>query len=464
MPSLPAGPVSGDGRAFEPGSFRDPAGRVVVEGNEIHRLLSPGGAADWRAVRDTGLVDRLAAEGLVVATEEVNETTLRHEIVPFVSYPYEWTFSMLRDAALLQLDVLDRALAHDLTLKDATPYNIQFRGSKPVFIDVGSFRPLAPGEPWLAYRQFCNLFLFPLLFRARRNIPFQPWLRGSLEGIDVEVARRVLGGRDLLTPGVFLDVVLQARADRANAARGDDVRSGLAKAGFTKDLIVRNVRRLRSVVAELEWKTAGSPWADYAAEHDHVAAQRGVKEAFLDRVLAARRPATVWDLGANDGYFSSTAARTADYVLAADADELVLDRLYGRLSAGGLDNLQPLLFDVADPSPGLGWNGRERRRLEERSRPDLVLLFAVIHHLVIGKNLPPASVLDWLLTLGADIILEWVPPTDPMVRRITANKRPDEIHPDYTDAAFTALVEARFERRAVEEVEGRRLLWLAPRS
>ncbi len=451
-----AGP--GDG-SFDPGSFRDPGSRVVVAGGEVRRLLSPAGAADWRAVRATGLVDRLAADGLVVTTEEVDETTLRHETVPLVSYPYEWTFSMLRDAALLQLDVLEAALDVGLTLKDATPYNIQFRGSRPVFIDVGSFRPLAEGEPWLGYRQFCTLFLYPLLFRARKGIPFQPWLRGSLEGIDVESARAVLG-RDLFAPGVLVDVVLQSRADRAAAARSADVRSGLARAGFRPELIVRNVRRLRKIVSGLEWRTNGSAWAEYSAEHAHVAAQRGAKEAFVADVVGSIRPATVWDLGANDGHFSLVAGRTARTVVAADADELVLDRLYGRLAGDG--TVQPLLFDVADPSPGLGWNGRERRRLEERSRPDLVLLLAVIHHLVIGRNLPPTAVLDWLAGLGADIVFEWVPPDDPMVRRISVNKRPGEIHPDYPE--IESLLDTRFERRASVEVEGRRLHWLSPRT
>lgn len=451
-----AGP--GD-RSFDPGSFRDPASRVVVDGGEVRRLLSPAGAADWRAVRATGLVDRLAADGLVVATEEVDETTLRHEAVPLVSYPYEWTFSMLRDAALLQLDVLEAALEAGLTLKDATPYNIQFRGSRPIFIDVGSFRPLAEGEPWLGYRQFCTLFLYPLLFRARRGIPFQPWLRGSLEGIDVESARAVLG-RDLFAPGVLVDVVLQSRAERAAAARSADVRSGLARAGFRPELIVRNVRRLRKIVAGLEWRAKGSVWAGYSTEHAHVAAQREAKEAFVADVVGSVRPGTVWDLGANDGHFSLVAARTARTVVAADADELVLDRLYGRLAGDG--SVQPLLFDVADPSPGLGWNGRERRRLEERSRPDLVLVLAVIHHLVIGRNLPPTAVLDWLAGLGADIIFESVPPDDPLVRRMTANKRAGEIHPDYPE--IESLLDARFERRASVEIGDRRLHWLSPRT
>ena len=193
---------------LEPGSFRDPDSRVFTTDGRVLRLLSEQGLADWRELSSTGLVDELVGEGRLVGTREVEEEAalgeaihggvagvLEHDRIPFVSYPYEWTFSMLRDAALLQLGLLRRALDQGLILKDSTPYNVQFWGTEPVFIDVGSFEKQREGEPWAGYRQFCMLFLNPLLLQAYKGIDFRPWLRGSLAGITPAETRHLLASQ-----------------------------------------------------------------------------------------------------------------------------------------------------------------------------------------------------------------------------------------------------------------------------
>jgi ribosomal protein L11 methylase PrmA len=195
-----------------------------------------------------------------------------------------------------------------------------------------------------------------------------------------------------------------------------------------------------------------------------VSTQRGLKENFVSSIVDAAHRSSVWDLGANDGHFSRVAARNADLVVAADADELVIDRLFRSLAGSGPGNVLPLVFDLADPSPGLGWRGKERRRLEERARPDLVLFLAVVHHLVISANLPLAEVIDWLATLGAEVVFEWVPPDDPMARRIAVNKRPHEIHPDYNEESLRALLRDRFVIRSEAPLEQRTLFHLSPPS
>jgi hypothetical protein len=447
--------------AFDRGSFRDPSSRVSVDGDRVTRALSARGAADWIAVRDSEFFRKALADGHLVATEEVSEgesTILSHLRIPFWTYPYEWSFSMLKAAALLQLDLLEAALAENLTIKDATPYNIQFVGSKPVFIDIGSFRPLEEGEPWLGYRQFCQLFLFPLLITAHTGIPFQMLLKGSLDGIEPSAARAILAG-DRFKAGVLTDVFLQARADRATASR--DVRSELSRAGFRKEMIVANVRRLRKIIDKTRWEESSSTWSEYA-QCDHVGTQRGPKETFVRSVAAERHRSLVWDLGANDGHFSRAAAPHADTVLAVDGDALVIERLFRQLRQDGPANVTPLVVDLSNPSPGLGWMGLERRRLEDRGSPDLTLLLAVVHHLVIGSNLPLTEVMDWLRSLGGEVIFEWVPPDDPMAQKLAVNKRPWEIHPDYNEQSCRQLISARFEIRRQEALEGRVLFHLAP--
>ena len=454
-------PIDG---AFDTGSFRDPASRVFHRGGDVYRMLSPEGLADWRALQASTPFTSWVGSGRLIGTEEVDldgAITLRHERVPFWTYPYEWTFSMLKDAALLHLDLLEESLSNGLTMKDATPFNVQFVGTRPTFVDVGSFAAYEPGEPWLGYRQFCRQFLFPLMLRAHAGVDFGPMLRGSLDGVPVGLARQLLRGRRTLKPGVLADVVLQAKAERSLTATKRNVRSELSQAGFNSDLILANVRRLRKVVSKTQWTPAASTWSEYA-DCTHVGTQRGPKEQFVRRVASARHRRLVWDLGANDAHFSRAVAADAETVVAVDGDHETVEAVYRGLRDGGPPNVTPMVMDLGDPSPGLGWRGRERASLESRGTPDLVLMLAVIHHLVIGSNLPLVEVLDWVASLQSEVVFEWVPIEDPMSQRLMANKRRTEVHADYTEEHLRRYLADRFSIEDEMEFEGRRLLHLVP--
>ncbi len=458
--------VAPDSGSYDRGSFRDPASRVLWKGDQVLRALSSQGWEDWQALSQSELFRRSTETGQLIETEAVagsDPPLLAHKRIAFWSYPYEWSFSMLAAAARLQLDLLASALSEGLTLKDATPYNIQFRGTHPVFVDIGSFRPYQPGEPWLGYGQFCRQFLYPLMVQAHAGVPFQSLLRGSLGGITPAFARALLRGRKVAKPGVMFDVVLQARAERAWQDRATDLREEIKQAGFSAEMIIRNLARLRKVVDRTRWESAASAWSGYA-ECGHVASQRQAKEEAVAEVVGQRRRRLVWDLGANDGHFARLAAPHADLVVAIDADDLVIDRLYRSLAAEGPENILPLVGNLADPSPGLGWRGGERRSLWDREQPDLVLMLAVIHHLVVSANLPLEEVIDWLASLRCEVIFEWVPPDDPLARRLMLNKRPGEIHSDYQEDAFRRLIHRFFQVRIDLPIEGRRLLHLTPRA
>lgn len=444
-------------RTPEPASFRDPESRVVYspEG-EVLRELSPRGREDWEALERARFFRRALEQGRIVATEEISPGLLRHERVPFVSYPYEWPFEMLRDAALLQLGLLDEALAESFVLKDGTPYNVQWRGSEPVFVDVGSFERLRDGEPWAGYRQFCTLFLYPLLLQAYRGVAPQPWLRGSLEGIEPSQARAVLRGRDVLRRGVLTHVVLHDRLEAKHAARQRDVRADLKKAGFRKELIQANVRRLRRLVERLHPRRGRSAWAAYRELAPYSAGDADRKERF---VRAAGPASLAWDLGCNDGRFSR--ALEAETVVAIDGDECVAGELYSALRREASRTILPLVVDLADPSPGLGWRGVERPPLEQRGRPDLVLCLAFVHHLAIGRNVPLEELVAWLQGLGARLVIEFADADDPMVQRLLAAKRA-ETHEGYGRDAFERALRGRFEVERLDELDsGTRTLYLA---
>jgi hypothetical protein len=445
-------------RTPEPASFRDPEARVVYSADgEVLRELSPRAREDWTTLESARFFRRALEDGRIVGTEEIEPGVLRHERLPFVSYPYEWPFEMLRDAALLQLGLLHEALAEGFVLKDGSPYNIQWRGSEPVFVDVGSFERLREGEPWAGYRQFCALFLYPLMLQAYRGIAPQPWLRGSLEGIEPSQARALL---PRFRRGVLTHVVLHDRLEAKHADRRRDVRSELKAAGFKKELIQANVRKLRKLVGRLSPKRGRSEWAGYREAAPYSDADAGRKERFVREAGPAR---LAWDLGANDGRFSR--ALGAGYTVAVDGDERVVGELYAALRGEDAKTILPLVVDLADASPARGWRGIERRRLEERGSPDLVLCLALVHHLAIGRNVPFAELVAWLRSLAARLVIEFADRDDPMVRRLLAAKR-EETHETYGRDQFERALAGGFELERREVLgSGTRTLYLAkPRA
>lgn len=467
---------------LDSGSFRDREGRVFYHEGRVYRALSRRALETWEALAAAPFFERWTREGKIVGTtraglseDELQRVAphwvaaLEHERIPFISYPYEWPFSMLRDAALLQLDLLLAALGEGFILKDASAYNIQWRGARPVFIDVASFEIRTAGDPWVGYLQFCQLFLYPLLLTAYRDVPFQPWLRGSIDGISPEACNGVLNRwRDRVRPGVFADVYLQAKLQAREAGAGgvsgepESLRSDLRQVGFRKEMIVHNVRRLRRVVDRLAWRRTSSEWASYADENSYDRESRELKERFVREAAATRRWPLVWDLGANTGVFSRLVSEYADHVVAFDADQLAVDRFYRRLAAEGPENVLPLVVNLADASPALGWRHRERKALSERSRPDLVLCLALIHHLVITANIPLPELVDWLAGLGADLIIEFVTKDDLMVKKLLRNK--EDIYDDYALPLFEAALRKHFEIvRQASLQNGQRVLYFGRR-
>ena len=379
---------------------------------------------------------------------------------------------MLKDAALLHLEVLRAALTADMILKDGSSYNIQWIGTRPVFVDIPSFTRLKPGEPWAGYRQFCRHFLFPLLLATYRDVPFQPWLRGSLEGIEAGECRRLMSALDMLRPGVLAHVYLQARAEarygestgtarRRGGASGGDVRAALRKAGFHAGLIRTNVERLSRLVGKLHWRRTRSRWAYYSAQLPYSEEEQAEKAAFVRRVVHARDRSMVWDLGCNTGAFARIAAERARTVVAMDGDALAVEQLYRALrkeDAGARARILPLVVDVTDPSPDRGWRGAERRSPERRGRPELVLVLALVHHLVIGASIPLPEVVAWLAELGAAVICEFVEREDPMVQALLNAK--SERYPDYDRRVFERCWSEAFETRARMVLgSGRRILY-----
>jgi hypothetical protein len=449
-----------DTSALEPGSFRDPESRVFYAGDEVYRALSADGLSDFEALAATGLLD----DPRLIGTRQADDVSalrgllvhepagvLRHERIPFVSYPYEWTFSMLKDAALVQLDLLLAALEHDLVLKDSTPYNVQFRGATPQFVDIGSFERIREGEPWVGYRQFCMLYLYPLLLQSAKGVPFQPWLRGSIDGITPGQMRALMSFRDRFRKGVFTNVFLHARLERRYADRPDQVKQEVKRV-FKKELFVANVRKMRKLVERQSWDPPEGVWTAYGERNSYTDDDAARKDAFVREVVTSREWDLVWDIGANNGRYSRIAAEGARTVVAVDADQGPVELLYRDLRREGDEKILTLTMNLADPSPGLGWRGLERRSMPERGTPDLVLALALIHHMAISANVPVKEFVDWLASLRTALVIEFPTREDPMVKKLLAPKR-EGLHPDYELGFFERCLNEAFEVERSERLE-----------
>lgn len=454
----------------EPGSYRDRNGSVFYRDGRVYRAISAAALSNWERLERTKFFGSFTAAGRIVPTARAEApppvadrrwaAVLSHDRIPFVSYPYEWSFGMLKDAALLHLDLMQAALAEGMILKDSSAYNVQWRGVEPVFIDVPSFEVLRPGEPWVGYRQFCELFLYPLMLQAYKGVDFRPWLRGSLDGIPASALRPLLTARDLMRPGVLLHVVAQAALQRRYAGHGG-VRGSLAEAGFDKRLIVRNVEGLQRIVDRMRVPDAPTAWANYAQTHSYEAADFDAKCSFVRQAAAQRRWRLAWDLGCNTGVFSRILAENADTVVAMDGDRAAVDSLYAA-QKGRPDSrhILPLVVNLADPSPSQGWRGLERRSLPERGRPELAICLALIHHIVIGANIPLQDFIGLLADLGAALVIEFVGREDEMVGRLLADK--DDQYPDYTLEGFEAALAARFQISGKQPLkQGKRWIYFA---
>lgn len=457
----------------DPASFRDPDSAVFHADGLVLRGLSERAAADWKQLAASDFFPALVAEGKVVATEPHDGSAppaprggewvqvLRHERVPVLSYPYEWPFAMLRDAATVQLDVLIAALGEGMSTKDGTAYNVQFVGSRPVFIDIGSFEPVH--GPWPGYHQFCRTQLFPLLVQAHLGVPFQPFLRGSVDGLRPSDVAGMFRGVSRFRKGVLRNVALHSMLERRVTSSAQDVQKQLSGSGFGADLAKAVAGNLRKLVRGLDVEKRASTWSDYRDTCSYSDDDAAAKRRFVEAALTAERAGLVLDLGANDGEYSLLAAEHADHVVAVDGDEAVVDRLYRRLRAEGRDDVLPLVMDLTDPSGGLGWRNRERAPFVDRVAPDLTLALALVHHLAVGANIPLPQVVAWLTGFaarGGRLVVEFVHPDDPMVQRLLADKPPG-LFDDYRRDAFEALLA---ERCTVERTEtlpsGTRTLYL----
>jgi 2-polyprenyl-3-methyl-5-hydroxy-6-metoxy-1,4-benzoquinol methylase len=459
-------------------SFRDPSGFLFVRDGILYRQVNQVYAEEYTRLMDSGLYARLVKSGLLVAHTEVYPSTGSHvpallaqegqafepadkklayrilcpERVPFISYPYEWSFGQLKDAALATLSIQKRALKMGMSLKDASAYNIQYHKGKPKLIDTLSFETYKEGEPWIAYRQFCQHFLGPLALMACRDVRLSQLLRVYIDGIPLDLASSLLPTRTRWNLGLASHIHLHASAQKHY---GDvAVSEARGKRKMSKEALQALIESLQATVRKLEWKPAGTEWADYYMANNYTDAAFEHKKVLVGNWLAKIEAKTVWDLGANTGIFGRVAAETGANVISSDIDPAAVEANYRLVKEKKEENVLPLVLDLTNPSPAIGWNNTERDSFLQRGPADVILALALLHHLAISNNVPLVRVADFFTGCGKWLIVEFVPKSDSQVQKLLRSRL--DIFDEYTQIGFERAFGERYsivESSAVRDSE-----------
>jgi SAM-dependent methyltransferase len=421
-----------------PASFKDPSGFVFRANDKFYRQVNQSYKNDYDLLVTSGLYKLLTDKKLMVAHQEVNENltgspdwykTLIPEQLPFISYPYEWSFDELKDAALLTLRVMNIAVKHGMILKDATSFNVQFMEGKPIFIDTLSFEKYDASKPWIAYRQFCECFLFPLLIEHYRQIDVNKLLSVYLEGIPAQTTAKLLPRKTKFKLNIWLHVFLQNSVSTNNKPSTRPI-------SFSKEKLLRLLDSLESTIKPLRIKTSvQTTWNNYYDEtilsKDYLEAKDKIFRDFVSDINTGR----VMDVGCNDGYFSKILAEKNPNVIAVDFDSQCINRLYVAAKSNDIKNILTFCIDLTNPTPAVGFNHEERQSFAARAKADTVTALALIHHLVLSKNIPLQDVAKMLADLTKKyLVIEFVPLSDEKSQQLIANKT--NYHKPYDPAAF----------------------------
>ncbi|MFT4030892.1 MAG: hypothetical protein QM669_00580 [Siphonobacter sp.] len=450
---------------IHPASFRDPDGFVFSHQHTIYRQVNPSYLPQYTRLMTSGLYQKLTEKGFLVAHQEIADPrenliekadylVLQPEPIPVINYPASWSFRMLQAAALLTLDIQIEALKVGMTLKDASAYNIQFVGIKPVFIDTLSFEEWRVGSPWYAYGQFCRHFLAPLTLLSYVNSSLNSLWSSYSDGIPLPLAAQLLPVKARWNVGLWLHLFLHAK--QLNATKRGEQASGKT---FSKQDLINLATHLRSLVAGLKAPQDPSIWKDYY-ENDVEEAYQRKKQVTITSWLTEIQPKQVLDIGANRGQYSRLAAQYASYVIAAEADPHCVDAFWQELNVEKIDTILPLCINAAYPEPAVGWMNEERSAVSARIHSDTVFALALTHHLRITYSIPFALQANWFANLGETLVVEFIPKDDPKVQLLLSTHR--NPFDDYSLEIFVAAFTERFsiKKQTMLSDSGRILFWL----
>ena len=430
-----------------PASFRDPSGFLFSRGGVLYRQVNRVYEQEYIRLFESGLYEKLVRARLLIPHVEVDQAlaesesaykVIQPERVPFISYPYEWSFSQLKDAAVVTLSIQRRALKLGMSLKDASAYNIQFVRGKATLIDTLSFETYKEGQPWVAYRQFCQHFLAPLALMALKDVRLNQLLRVYIDGLPLDLASELLPWKSRLNFGLLTHIHVHASAQKRYA--GEEIKS--RGGAMSKQAMIGLIDNLEATIKKLAWIPKGTEWGNYyditnysdsAFEH-----KRGLVTEWTNRV----KPSVAWDLGANNGVFSRAVSTPETFVVSFDIDPAAVEKNYLQMKNEKTESLLPLLLDLTNPSPSIGWANRERESFGSRGPADMVLALAIVHHLAISNNVPLLQLAEFFAKIGKCLVIEFVPKSDSQVKKLLASR--EDVFHNYTVEGFESAFREKF--------------------
>lgn len=423
---FPFGPKSSLDVEFS--SFKDPSAKVFYKEGKIYRLFSENYLPTYRKFMDSGLYQALLDKNLIIPHKEVSKNTISPETV-FITYPWEWCFSEFKDAALATLQIQKTALEFGMVLKDATPFNIQFFNNKPVLIDTSSFEEFK-GAPWSAYRQFAENFLAPLALISYTDLNLSGLLLSNINGIPLDLASKLLPKKTKFNLNLLAHIHIHSKMQNKYSGNNKKV-----DAKITKNGLLGIIENLETTVSNLTLSKYKTEWEEYYSNtnytKDSFMEKENIVKAFGEKVS----PKTVWDFGANTGIFSRIFSANGAKTLSFDIDKLAVEKNYLTAKENNEKNILPLVFDLVNPSPALGFDNRERKTLKERAKNiDLVLALALIHHLKITYNVPFCYAAKYFSEISNHLIIEFVDKEDSKIQTMLLNR--EDIFSDYTKKDF----------------------------
>jgi len=429
-------------------SFRDPSGFLFYENNTIYRQVNQYYKENYDFLINSGLYKTLIDSEQLIPHEEVNiepfnpntaYKIIKPEKIPFISYPYEWCFSQLKKAALTTLDIQKTAMKHDMTLKDCSAYNIQFYNGKAILIDTLSFEKYVEGQIWKGYRQFCQHFLAPLALMSQKDIRLNQLLRIYVDGIPLDLTSKLLPLRSRSSFSLLAHIHAHAKSQKHFEDKKID---RFKERKLSRRSFLGIIESLHSGIKKLNWKPEGTEWGEYYNDTNYSEKGFTQKKKIIENFFDKTDAKVAWDLGANIGIFSRISSDRGINTISFDIDPAAVEKNYLDSMEKGESKILPLLLDLTNPSPDMGWENQERSSIINRGPVDVVLALALIHHLVISNNLPLEKITQFFKKICKNLIIEFVPKTDSQVKRLLISR--EDIFSDYTKENFEKEFEKSF--------------------
>ena len=420
-------------------SFRDPSGFLFFENEVLYRQINQEYKNEYEHLMDSGLYKRLVDSKLLIPHTEADMISpnkeklykiIKPEPIPFISYPYEWCFSQLKNAAITTLEIQKIAIDYNMTLKDASSYNIQFRQGKPILIDTLSFEKYQEGQTWKPYKQFCQHFLAPLALMSQKDIRLNQLFRIYIDGIPLDLADKLLPSKKLYMFSLLSHIHLHAKSQKHYENK--DIKIKTRK--MPRNSFVGIIESLHSGIKKLKWTPEKTEWGDYYNDTNYSQGSFEEKKQTVSKFLDKTKAKLVWDLGANTGIFSRLASKKDIETISFDIDPAAVEKNYLTCIQEADTKLLPLLLDLTNPSSSIGWNSVERNSFVERGPADVVIALALIHHLTISNNIPLFNLAEFFHGICNYLIIEFIPKTDSQVKRLLLTR--EDIFVDYNQQNF----------------------------